>query len=62
MRENFERRTFHPLAVQKDKISIVFTSLNKHSGYWHTVSEPEIECKEDFSTTADATFEDDLQS
>ena len=35
---------------------------NYRGGYWHTGSEPEIECEDDLSTTVDATFEADLQS
>ena len=35
--------------------------MNKQSGYWHPDSEPEIECKDDLSTSPqpDATLEDD---
>ena len=35
-----------------------FFCLNKQSGYWYPGSKPEIECKDNLSTTSDTTFED----
>ena len=34
-------------------------SIIKQGGYWHPPSEPEIECKDDLSTTKDASFKTD---